>query len=1192
MASADHPPAPAPGPATGIQADNPPAPTPGPVTGIQPAPDTLPASVPVPASAAKAPVSPERFARRCRELDVLLVALVLVFSFLVASFAVSNSDFFRHLATGRLLVEGNYPFGGDPFTWGSGDAHWVNHQWLFGLLAYLVYQVPGIGGAAVVVLKALLVTALAGVLLRVGRRRGRPLWVPAACTGLAVLALSPQLFFRPACFSFLFMGLTLWLLRRPRQVREVGQTFLSAETPGRQECLPHGCRSFWLLPPLFLLWVNLDSYFFLGPVLGTLYLAGEAVRLLLVPNQSGPDAPGRGELRTLAIVLVAGLAACLVNPFGIRAFALPEGLGLSEGAEAALQASGASAFFTTPLQGGYLLHANGGLSVAGWAYVPLLLLGLASFVLVALGRDGPRGIIGWRLFLWLPLAILSLSSVRCIAFFAVVAGPVTALNLLDFAPNGAMSLAGRRWALGGRVATLLLALAAVLATVPGWLQAQPHAIRRVAWAVYPDVSLRQVAEQIHTWREQGLVPPGTRWFNLSPEAANYLAWFAPGERGLLDQRYSLFGAVGPDFKLLRQELGKDDPGPAEEAAETGERAPWRRVLRNRGVRFVVVPASDRNLVIAHRLLSNPGEWVPCYLDGRTAVFGWHDPLATVVSALGGTPAGTAVFGWRHPPDGPEPFAALHLDFLRLAFGPKAGTAPPAPGRAPEARSWWSEWWTPPPPADLDGDAVIVHWTRFVAQGPLFHDHYRHEWEALQGASVAGLAAGPGGPLLNWSLASLRLSWTYAVHRIGPGEPTVKPAGVLATDQRAYVLREMHSRQQDSGPPESLYLAVRAARRSLADNPDEPRTHLWLGRTYNSLWWQTRESQLGSDLPQLAEIRRTQTTAALNNALKLGAPPVMAQQAHELLFALYVNIPRQKPYLDLAARHRRAQLESMREAGPLPGVKPAAFQQDLDRLEKQVEDLERRVKDLRDRYEVNAVRKPLREQVKIALEHGLAETAVKVVRAADRADLIDPRRGGGADVVATLLALLLDMGELDDARAVLDPGDQPVDPRTQAANLWFQVRLTAAAGDYAAADRYLAETLKMAAGTVDPRVPPAVAQVVGKALLSEATQAGGALWLPPFLRWQTAIGSTAIPLSLRYLQQMQGQAELHLVRGWLALEAGSIDLAGEQLRLAARLAVPADSRATRLRDLFELTARGNATRALAGRCGAWLDAARR
>ncbi len=224
-------------------------------------------------------MSVEQFARICGGLDAVLVALVLAFAFLVASSPVTNADFFRQIATGRLLLQGDYHFGVDPFTYTSEGESWVNHSWLFALLVYGLYQIPMIGGVAVVVGKALLVAALAEIMLRVGRRAGQSLWIPAACTALAVLTLSPRLFLQSVCLSFLFLGLTLWLLHRPRRLRErVGQAFQpdrQAFQPDRQAGKPDLRRSWWLLPPLFALWVNCDAWFFLGPLAVALYLVGE-----------------------------------------------------------------------------------------------------------------------------------------------------------------------------------------------------------------------------------------------------------------------------------------------------------------------------------------------------------------------------------------------------------------------------------------------------------------------------------------------------------------------------------------------------------------------------------------------------------------------------------------------------------------------------------------------------------------------------------------------------------------------------------------------------------------------------------------------------------------------------------------------------------------------------------------------------
>src|SRR5262249_41256998 len=54
-------------------------------------------------------------ARRARGMDRVLAALVLAFVFLISSFAIRNGDFWLHLATGRLIAQGGYTFGSDPF---------------------------------------------------------------------------------------------------------------------------------------------------------------------------------------------------------------------------------------------------------------------------------------------------------------------------------------------------------------------------------------------------------------------------------------------------------------------------------------------------------------------------------------------------------------------------------------------------------------------------------------------------------------------------------------------------------------------------------------------------------------------------------------------------------------------------------------------------------------------------------------------------------------------------------------------------------------------------------------------------------------------------------------------------------------------------------------------------------------------
>ena len=202
---------------------------------------------------------PRPIGRRFPFLDGLLLWVVVLFAFLSALFPAYNSDFFLHAATGRLIAHGQYQIGVDPFAFTTQDAVWINHNWLYDWIVFLLYDSSAIGGAVLIVLKSLMIAALAYVMLRTAAEPDRSGWIPAGCVGLAVLALSARVYLQPAVISFLFLGLTLWLLHLPGRLR--GRT--NRPSP------------YWLIPPLCLLWVNLDEWFLLGP-----------------PRRAGPRARG------------------------------------------------------------------------------------------------------------------------------------------------------------------------------------------------------------------------------------------------------------------------------------------------------------------------------------------------------------------------------------------------------------------------------------------------------------------------------------------------------------------------------------------------------------------------------------------------------------------------------------------------------------------------------------------------------------------------------------------------------------------------------------------------------------------------------------------------------------------------------------------------------------------------------------
>lgn len=1098
-------------------------------------------SRPLPPLPAPPGMDAAKFLRLRGWLDAAIVAVILLFAFLVASFPVANPDFFRQLATGRLLVQGQYHFGVDPFVYSADDDYFVNHSWLFALLMYGFYHLPAVGAAAVVIFKALAIAVLAVVLLSAGRRPGQSLWIPAVCTALAILVVSPRLYLQSACLSFLFLGMTLWLLIAVRQ---------------------DGKRLWWLLPPLFVLWVNCDQWFFLGPLLMALYLAGELLRLRLSGTSAKPQAACK-----LGLVFAVSLAACLVNPHHVHAFTLPPEFGLTPASGRIENDPQFRALFLSPLGIDYY-KPYFGLSVAGLAYWPLLLLGLASFGLVFKRLPWPR------LLVWLGFALMSLYNARTIPFFAIVSAPITALNGLDFAalrwaaPPG-LTPGRRNWALGGRSLTLLLGLALAIATVPGWLQGQPREARRLGWGVRIDPSLQAMAQTIHEWRQAGFFDEREpHWFNMHRQVANYLAWFAPGERVFLDRSLPYFRKAAEDYRTIRQGLEqlvrqRSDNG---DGATLALKHDWQKVLHERRVRYWIVDNNSNakaNLVARWILFTQNKEWVLCYLKGRIAIFAWRDPREHTA---------------------PDPSTGLALDLNEAAFGPKAEPAPPRGPELPTSpRNWWeicwNAWRRPAPPLSLDRDTLLLYDFRFQAvEHP--REIYRHS-RAWQASVAAGALAGslPRGPLPN---SLLTLSWSCTYHDLFPPGAVQPTRPARESEKPAMNAWTFYVTGQFFKTP-SLYLGVRAARRALAVNADDGSAYFHLGQAYQRLrglpqeqnFQQNFQENLPGTAPRLAAIRRTQMATAFQNFLRLQPEDSRAAQAHESLFEMYKPSPRGLGYIDAAVHHRCQALELRTKAGPPPGQSVTEYNRQLESMSAELTRLEGEEERRLNRYEVNAATKSGLEKVKVALELGLSETALAALEEAADTEI---RTSAELLIVKQAASVVLDLGRLDKARELLpDPEGQPVRPD----DLDLYVRLAAARGDYAEADRLLANALRHAWQPPPGQLPvpdPAnqVAPLIGKVVLAEGPRYLRSLGLPIRLPLPWLTNNAADIFQRPWLVQnpsdfwirrwhleavvngliaIEQQAEEHLMRGWLALEAGHCGEARKHFQSVRDITVP-------------------------------------
>lgn len=548
-----------------------------------------PSPKPAPEAAGEPRLTPADLKRENQQTDRLLSFLVVLLAFLLASFPIVDSRFWQSLRTGQLIDAGQFEFGADPYCFTTAGQTWSHPGWLADYFFFRLFEASG--GAGMVLFRGVAMILLTLLLFSFQRKASGLITLLTVLA--AAMALAPRLWVRPELFSVLFSGLTLHLLARPAEKEPSGWLAPLLRLTGG--------RGWVFLPPLFALWANLDDWFLLGPLLTFLWWLGGLFESGL-PAAEASAAPA--ERRRLAIVLVVGLAACLLNPYHVRVFKIPGELWspammfLDEkfvSRRISVSPFEADAFSTTV----YWI-APGGLTLCEWAYYPLALLGVFSFLVNENYRRGAR------LASWLGFFLLSAWQTRNIGFFAVVGGGLTLMNLSDWLAVRASRAAEPRvspgsvlLAMGPRFLVLLFLLAGCFFTVlppmtePSFTQllGEPslgylNPRGSVGWSAFADPSMTDVARWRHDRVPLALGQP----FHVNfAEPAGYEAWANHGGRCFLDFRYELHGAAAPEYWDAYEALR--ETGQGDQAALLRR---WRQVFQKYDISHIVVP--NRNVL--------------------------------------------------------------------------------------------------------------------------------------------------------------------------------------------------------------------------------------------------------------------------------------------------------------------------------------------------------------------------------------------------------------------------------------------------------------------------------------------------------------------------------------------------------------------------------------------------------------------
>ncbi len=608
-----------------------------------------------------------------------------------------------------------------------------------------------------------------------------------------------------------------------------------------------------------------------------------------------------------------------------------------------------------------------------------------------------------------------------------------------------------------QMAGVLLMLGLVGVSLPGWLQGRREARE---WRLVADPSLQRIAEHLSRWE----LTPGVHFLPLSLDAAHHLEWFAPKIKVFADGRRGFFtDGTLRDFRTLREQV----TGPPELLDR------WRIWY------LLAHDPSDRHQLAALQRAWN-GPCLAVKQEGRAVLFeriGWAN-------------------GWP-------------LDLAAQAFRPDTAKTAPDEVAERETPSHLAAFFPTNEAGRLDAGEALACVAHFESQRPAFLANHKASWEAMQVASM--IAAGtPGRPLVD-SLTELSLHTALlAGSQRGGSSPMMSQfAGALIAD---------HLRRGDDGPPGSLFLALRAARRALHANPDDAVAWLRLGQAYYRLDRHTRERAV--DFTLLHRLRKTQILASLHRAARLD--PDLAP-AHEALTKLCIEDNR----LDLALHHLRQQIRLMEAAGPRPLDGAEAFDARLRGLRADEQSLGLRVRELLSLTETTSFSFDAFGKARLAQDKGLAQRALQVLLRSSYGDF-------GREGALLELQLLLTNGQIDEVSAWIEPAQEPI--LGTSAFCWLTAQLGGVAGDYRRADAALMRTQSTLDAFDVPEaglrnVPPgqAVALIFGKRLLDEAN-------LQP-LAWREDSDS-ALRRMRSLASALRTREELATLRGLLALEHGA------------------------------------------------------
>jgi tetratricopeptide (TPR) repeat protein len=480
---------------------------------------------------------------------------------------ITDTDVWWHLRTGEYIIENQVIPHVDTYSYTAGGNKWIDLHWLFQVILYATFNALGSYGLSLLFISVFLVSFL---LLWSACLPRQNYLAAIILFALALMAASARFLARPEAFTFLMIGAYMAILCR-------------YERGGPN-------RLVYLLIPLQILWTNLQGLFIIGPFLISAYVLEHGIRRFVSRPESRESEKHNKGFRTLLVVLIGSLLACLINPYGFNGLTFPLTLFTRVGGMQNVFAASIAEF--QPPFSGYNLIGS-----IRWFGVFMVIAALA------VAADYRNFRVSHALIL-LGLGYLSLNARRNIPLFVLAILPLSVEHAGNLVVRMTNSKGGKspRWAkrleLAGCAALILLMPLQVHRVINGRYYFSDRRAERFGFGFKEQLFPRGAFVFI---KENGIRGP---LFNNMDIGGMFIYEMYPVEKVFIDARLEVNSAD----HLFEYRRAMSDP------------VAFRRLALKYGFNAVVIAHTSQDALYLMPVLYFSPDWALVYLDPIAAIF--------------------------------------------------------------------------------------------------------------------------------------------------------------------------------------------------------------------------------------------------------------------------------------------------------------------------------------------------------------------------------------------------------------------------------------------------------------------------------------------------------------------------------------------------------------------------------------------